>query len=135
MAKTHYTISPDQLSDTILEILKDYGDEALEVQQRVAEEVANEGADELISTKATPNDRKYHRGWNVTVKKARLGVTATIHNKKYYRITHLLEKGHVLRRGGRQIGEVQAFEHISPVEKKVVKEYEDRLKEELEKTK
>ena len=135
MAKAHYTISPDQLSDTIIEILKDYGDEALEVQQRVAEEVATEGADELKAHKVTKNDKRYHNGWRATVKKARLGVTATIHNAKYYRITHLLEKGHVLRRGGRQIGNVDAFEHIKPVEKEAIKEYEERLKEELEKTK
>lgn len=128
---TNVTISPDKLSSTVLEMLKEYGDEALDVQERVAQEVAEDGAKELKATRATPNDRKYHGSWGVTVQKARLGVTAVIHNKKYYRLTHLLEKGHVLRRGGRQIGTVRAFPHIAPVEQKVIAEYEKKLKEEL----
>lgn len=39
----------------------------------------------------------------------------TIYNKKNYQLTHLLEKGHQLRRGGRCTGSVKAFEHIAPV--------------------
>ena len=30
-------------------------------------------------------------------------------------MTHLLEKGHQLRKGGRKVGNVKAFEHIAPV--------------------
>lgn len=39
----------------------------------------------------------------------------SVYNKKNYQLTHLLEKGHQLRRGGRTYGNVKAFEHIAPV--------------------
>ena len=39
----------------------------------------------------------------------------SVYNKKHYQLTHLLEKGHQLRKGGRKVGNVKAFEHIAPV--------------------
>ena len=38
-----------------------------------------------------------------------------LYNAKYYNLTHLLEKGHPLRSGGR----ARAFPHIKPVEEEL----------------
>ncbi|MNW18141.1 hypothetical protein D3C71_2175820 [compost metagenome] len=46
-----------------------------------------------------------------------------IYNEKHYRLTHLLEKGHVKRGGGR----VAARVHIEPVEERIVAEFEKRV--------
>ena len=46
------------------------------------------------------------------------GLHGEIENKTEYRLTHLLEFGHAIRRGGRKIGDARAFEHIAPVAKK-----------------
>lgn len=46
------------------------------------------------------------------------------YNKKYYRLTHLLEFGHATRNGGR----TKAIPHIRPTEDK----YREKFVEELE---
>lgn len=55
-------------------------------------------------------DKRYHRG-------------ATIHNKSYYQLTHLLEKGHALAQGGR----AKAYPHIAPVAEKADLELYKRI--------
>lgn len=59
---------------------------------------------------------KYSKDWTSGQKKNRTSAVTGLHgynvyNKRYYRLTHLLEKGHQSRNGGR----VKAFEHIAPV--------------------
>lgn len=51
-----------------------------------------------------------------------------IHNKTDYQLTHLLEKGHAKRNGGRVNPEV----HIRPNEERAVKEFESRIKGAIE---
>ena len=63
---------------------------------------------------------KYTKDWTYDKRSTRARVITgldgySVYNKKHYQLTHLLEKGHQLRRGGRQIGNVKAFEHIAPV--------------------
>ncbi|WP_347563968.1 hypothetical protein [Neglectibacter sp. X58] len=47
-----------------------------------------------------------------------------VHNKKRYQLTHLLEKGHAKRGGGR----VRAFPHIAPAEQASIRELEEGIK-------
>ena len=49
-------------------------------------------------------------------------------NKKRYQLTHLLEKGHAKRGGGR----VRAFPHIAPAEQAGIRELEEGIKRGLE---
>lgn len=63
---------------------------------------------------------KYTKDWTYDKRSTRTSVITgldgySVYNKKHYQLTNLLEKGHQLRRGGRQIGNVKAFEHIAPV--------------------
>ena len=85
------------------------------------EETAAEAVREL--KKGGPyNERtkKYTKDWTYKETGGRTSAITgirsyTIYNKNHYQLTHLLEKGHQLRRGGRIIGNVKAFEHIAPV--------------------
>lgn len=63
---------------------------------------------------------KYTKDWTHDQRSRRTSVITglngySVYNKKHYQLTHLLEKGHQLRKGGRKVGNVKAFEHIAPV--------------------
>ncbi len=59
---------------------------------------------------------RYTKDWTYDQRSGRTSVITglngySVYNKKNYQLTHLLEKGHQSRNGGR----VKAFEHIGPV--------------------
>lgn len=95
----------------------------LEAFEGFTDEAVNEGLSETAKNavrklrNAHPRDAgnwdKYNKGW--TVKKVKKEKRATVHNADQYRLTHLLEKGHAIKRGGRKVGDAKAFEHIAPV--------------------
>ena len=63
---------------------------------------------------------KYARSWAHEARSNRTSVITGlngyyVYNKKHYQLTHLLEKGHQVKRGGRVVGEAAAFSHIAPV--------------------
>lgn len=102
----------------ISNILDDYSNDIYESMKEAAKENAQEGVNELkkVSPKRTGD---YRKGWR---KKDWLGVFkygSTIHNATDYQLTHLLEKPHAKRGGGRTTPKV----HISPVEKKYSDKY------------
>ena len=112
-------VKVDQLANVIVEYLKEFED--------VTEEAVDKGVTETAKTalrslrNAHPPgsgkygswDESYNKGWKVmqTKRDKRYHKKATIHNETDYQLTHLLEKGHATRNGGR----TQAFTHIAPV--------------------
>lgn len=68
----------------------------------------------------------YAKGWRM--KKTSKGYI--VHNKTDYQLTHLLEKGHARRGGGR---DVKARVHIRPAEEKAIKDFEKRTKKAIKK--
>ena len=101
-----------------------YARQTEETVDVIAEKVANDGVELLkANSPKSPGGGKYARSW--TQKK--VGKKFVIHNKKHYRLTHLLEKGHAKVNGGR----VAARVHIAPVEDRVIDEFEADLRREL----
>lgn len=71
----------------------------------------------------------YNAGW--TIKSNGGGnnsINLVVYNSAAANLTHLLEKGHALWQGGR----ARAFPHIKPVEEKAKKDFEEKVKEVIE---
>ena len=107
------------LAKAIASELENYSEEAEEILEEEKEKAAIEAVQEL--RKNSPRRLgKYARGW----RKKRIGKAWVIYNiAPTARLSHLLEKGHVKRDGGR----VKAYQHIKPVEEKVIKELMNRV--------
>lgn len=114
-------ISADKLAKEIMRQMKEYTEEVQETTQEVAREVSGKAV-KMLRTESpkSKNGGTYAKNWTREIE--RDGIT--VYNRKpSYRLTHLLEKGHQLKRGGREIGSVPAHPHIEEVEEKCIKEY------------
>lgn len=123
------TIQPDSLVDAVEALIQQYGDETQIVLDECIEETAKEAKKQV---KKFNSGRKkwehYPKGWAVKIEHERLSTKATVHNKDYYRLTHLLEFGHATRNGGR----TAAFPHIAEVNAFAQEDVLKRLREKLE---
>lgn len=112
-------ISPVDLSNAIAEILNEYGDEVYDVMEECIDSVSEEAKDRLKSANHFRKEASgtYAGSWiNEKLQGKPLTVARAVHNEKHYRLTHLLEKGHVIKNGtGREYGHTSAFPHIGPV--------------------
>ena len=120
------TIDPSDLARAVQKELEDYVERSTETVKAVVEDSTKEAVNEL--KQGSPKKRgKYARGWTATAtKETNLALTKTIHNRTPG-LTHLLENGHAKRGGGR----VEGIRHIAPVEEKMIRQFEERLKEKL----
>ena len=106
----------------INEILTDYSEEIQEAITEEAQRVAKQGVSEL-KNKSPKRTGSYRKGWRVKTTKGRGYVNCIIHNATDYQLTHLLEKPHATRNGGKTTPKV----HISPVATECVEEYETNV--------
>ena len=119
-------IKPVNLDKAIAEILNQYGDDVYDVLDDCVKEVSDEATQKLraVNTFATSGHTKYSSSWvNEKTVKNRRKTTYVVHNGDYYRLTHLLEKGHVISNGTKRIfGQTGAYPHIAPVNDWAIKE-------------
>ena len=95
-----------------------------EVQQ-VAKEVAQTASKNVKKDSPMSNTSRkgtYKKGWGIQ----KIDDGYVVRNKKEYRLTHLLEKGHVTRDGKSR---TKAQPHIKPAEEIAIKEFEKRIEE------
>lgn len=126
-------IRPNQLEKEITRELKRYSTEVTKGIERIKDDVAKEGL-QMLKAGGPYKDRsgKYKKGWSIK----KTNSDRTLWNRTNYQITHLLEYGHALKRGGRKepdkqrtVGSVKARPHIAPVEQYVITEYEKRVRD------
>lgn len=125
----------DDLDTVIGDILKEYADDVNKGLQTAVPKIAKIAQQEVkagspVRKKDTKKRRKgrYKRGWTVKEDVVdRLRVDYIVHNRTDYQLTHLLEKGHVLVRGGRTRGRIPAQVHIAPAEEHAIKNFEEAV--------
>lgn len=103
------------VSKEISKILKEYTDEVTEGLEKAKLEVAKETVTHLKSGRRPKLTGDYLAGWS----QKKVGTARVIYNKTNYQLTHLLEKGHAKRGGGR----VSGYTHILPAELEAIKQY------------
>lgn len=120
------TIKADQLAQEIVKILDDYRDTTIDKMKEAVDKAAKQAVNEL-KTSSPKRTGAYAKNW--AAKKDRKGnkwaYGKVVYNKKHYRLTHLLEKGHRKVNGGM----VAARPHIAKVEEKAINTLVEGIKD------
>lgn len=121
----------DALGAEIAKLMEGYASEVAAETKAEAKAVAKEAVKELKQTSPEgPGSRKghYKDGWASKVERENaVSINIKVYNRKKPGLTHLLEKGHAKRGGGR----VSGIPHIAPAEQRAAEDYEKCLKARL----
>ena len=126
-------IKSDELASTITDWLTKYGEEAT----KVVKEAVDEMTDEVMK------ETKSHITWQDKIYSSNFQIKKSFEDKRnkrntwyvkppYYRLTHLLEFGHVTRNGTTR---TKAYPHVRYGQEILDERFENLMKEKLEKCK
>ena len=125
----------EELARKIGKILSEYGDEVSKILDKRGSEVVNAAVKDLKKTSPRSNltlsrRKHYADNWTKAEETDRIQTPRrVIYNKSpTYRVAHLLENGHAKRGGGR----VRAIPHIEPIEEKLVEDYIEKVKGDIQ---
>lgn len=121
------SIVVDNMANEIMKTLNEYKEVIEEEVQQAIEETSKEAVKELKNTSQKGKRGLYKKSWKREKERFKNGFCRTIIYSDEYRLTHLLENGHALKRGGRTVGSTRAFPHIKNVEVKSIKMLEEKI--------
>ncbi|ATC60534.1 hypothetical protein [Pseudolactococcus raffinolactis] len=107
------------IASEITKALTEYTSEVEEKLDEIKADVADETVNMLKVNSPTGRRGKYAKGW----RKKKDGTSYIIHNATDAGLTHLTERGHAKRNGGR----TQAQPHISTAEEMAIKKFENKI--------
>ena len=121
----------DSFSVQMKEILDDYSKDVVTAANSSIEKVSSEAVRKLRSSSPRKTG-SYAKGWG-TKKERGFGkvLTVIVHNRTDYQLTHLLERGHVIRNKKGVYGRAPAHPHITPVEEWANQELPEEIEREL----
>ena len=122
-------VSADRMAEAVMEGLLEYAELAADVMKDCVKKAGNTVKKETQAG-APVRTGKYKRSWAVKRQRETSStLEVVVHSRNRYQLTHLLEKGHAKRGGGR----VRAIPHIAPAEEKGIRELEEGIKRGLSK--
>ena len=107
------------IASEITKALYEYTSEVEAEMDIIKSDVADETVNMLKVNSPKGRRSKYAKGW----RKKKDGTGYVIHNATDAGLTHLTEKGHAKRNGGR----TKAQPHISIAEQEAIKEFENKV--------
>ena len=119
----------DEVASTIVKMLSDWSQDVADATKRAATEAAQDTVKELQDTspRRESTGGAYAKSWShKKTAEDRYGVQEVVYNKKYYRLTHLLEYGHANARGG---GRTPAHPHIARAEGNAIETFEEKTRQ------
>lgn len=118
----------ENLASEIMKGLEEYSDMATDEVKKEVRKTANSVKKEIEANAPVGATKKYSKSWSVKKERETShSIELVVHSKNRYQLAHLLEKGHVLRQGGR----VSAKPHIAPAEAKGIRELEENIMRKL----
>lgn len=126
-------ISVDQLAAEVNRQLALFQGATDEVVAKSADDVAKMAVQQLKAT-SPQGTGDYAKSWRSEKLKSRPHQYGrVIHaGDGEYRLTHLLEKGHDVVRGGKVVGHAPAYPHIADAEQKAIAEFEAEIRRGVE---
>lgn len=112
-------IKSDSMTIEIKKALVEYTDGIKENITEIAKEIAHNSVEKLKET-SPKKSGVYRRGWSVKENES----SFVVYNRIAPQLTHLLEKGHAKKNGGR----VNGIPHIAPVEEEAAKSFEKAIR-------
>ena len=113
------------IANEITKALSEYTSEVEEKLDEIKSDVADETVNMLKVNSPTGRRGKYAKGW----RKKKDGTGYVIHNATDAGLTHLTERGHAKRNGGR----TKAQPHISTAEEMAIKSFEKKIERVIKK--
>lgn len=122
-------VTVDQMAEAVMDGLLEYAELATDVMKDCVKKAGNTVKKETQGN-APVKSKRYQKSWAVKKQKESSNtLEVVVHSKNRYQLTHLLEKGHAKRGGGR----VRAIPHIAPAEDKGIRELEEGIRRGLSK--
>lgn len=122
-------VAVDQMADAVMDGLLAYAELATDVMKDRVKKAGNTVKKETQGN-APVKSKRYQKSWAVKKQKeSSNALEVVVHSRNRYQLTHLLEKGHAKRGGGR----VRAIPHIAPAEEKGIRELEEGIRRGLSK--
>lgn len=129
-------INVDELADAVIAQLKEFKGLTRTIVNNAVQETAKATVSEIREAARSKfgGTGGYAESWKMGKQKTDKGRYSTFvyASGGFYRLTHLLEDGHALVKGGRKIGEVKGREHIETAEKNAIDMLERLIKEGIE---
>lgn len=124
-------VKSNEFAGQVMNFLNDWDASMIIAVNVAGREAAEDAAEKLHHVVSTPQNfkgKKYRGGWTVSQQQLSRGhVKNIVHNKKEYRLAHLLEYGHDAVVNGKTVGSAPAYEHIYPIAEKMPEVFEEKL--------